>query len=361
MQDASVTARPLSLLHRPLFIWTGIVIAILSMALMALWHLMGEPWKTSMALKNKQIMPAELSQTGSSDHPEIAATSPASSILGKDGNPMLFIQGGELDIVAEDSNDQQHTIRIQPFYMDKNMVTNHHFAEFLNEVKVGLLVENGVVKKNGETWFYLGKGTEPFEQIIYKHGRFHLRDVTYAAYPVVRVTWFGALAYARYYDKRLLTESEWDYLFSKQRLRSMVVSAENTNIQTVETPETSPSPETHTPMMGETHTHMMHMDIPSGDVRASVNQPSEQYVPSNIPARSDTNNVSDFNLSKEWAIRDDANYKEKSETSIQENIVYPSLIVDKSFRTGLESKSFRYPWEAFPDVGFRCVFTLGNN
>ena len=361
MLDASVYAKPFSLLHRPLFIWTGIIIAILSMTLMALWHLMGDPWKTSMALKTKQKMSAEFSQTGSSGHSEIAPTSPASSVLGKDGNPMLFVPGGELDIVAEDSNDQQHTIRIQPFYMDKNMVTNHHFAEFLNEVKAGLFVENGVVKKNGETWFYLGKGTEPFEQIIYKHGRFHLRDVTYAAYPVVRVTWFGALAYARYYDKRLLTESEWDYLFSKQRLSSMVVSEENTYIQTVDTPDTSPSLETHTPMMGETHTHMMHMDTTSGDDRASVNQPSGQHVPGNIPARSVTNNVSDFNSIKEWAIRDDANQKERSEAEFQENIDYPSLIINKSFANELESKSFRYPWEAFPDVGFRCVFTLGND
>ena len=82
------------------------------------------------------------------------------------------------------------------------MVSNHHFTDFLNEVKTSLTVENGVVKNKDEIWLYLGKGTEPFEQIIYEHGRFHLRDTKYAAYSVVRVTWYGASAYARHYDKR---------------------------------------------------------------------------------------------------------------------------------------------------------------
>ncbi|UCF03876.1 MAG: SUMF1/EgtB/PvdO family nonheme iron enzyme [Deltaproteobacteria bacterium] len=43
---------------------------------------------------------------------------------------------------------------------------------------------------------------------LYRHGRFHLRDTQYAAHPVVRVTWYGAFAYAHHYGKRLPTEYE---------------------------------------------------------------------------------------------------------------------------------------------------------
>ncbi len=67
------------------------------------------------------------------------------------------------------------------------------------------------MKKNGEIWFYLGEGTEPHEQIVYRHDRFHLRDTQHAAHPVVRVTWYGASAYAHHYGKQLPTEYEWEY------------------------------------------------------------------------------------------------------------------------------------------------------
>jgi hypothetical protein len=44
--------------------------------------------------------------------------------------------------------------------MDEKMVTNHHFTEFLNEMKNKLVVENGIVKNNDKIWFCLGEGDE---------------------------------------------------------------------------------------------------------------------------------------------------------------------------------------------------------
>jgi len=49
-----------------------------------------------------------------------------------------------------------------------------------------------------------------------------------------------------------------------------------------------------------------------------------------------------------------------NKTSAQENIFYPSLVMVKSLGNGSESKSFRYLWEAFADVGFRCAISIGN-
>jgi serine/threonine-protein kinase len=48
-----------------------------------------------------------------------------------------------------------------------------------------------------------------FEPIVYRNGRFMLNNPALAAYPVVKVTAYGAAAYARYYGKRLPTEAEW--------------------------------------------------------------------------------------------------------------------------------------------------------
>ena len=86
--------------------------------------------------------------------------------MGEDGSTMLLIPGGELQINPADRIDQSRKIRIKPFYMDENKVSNENFVEFLNEVKKSLVVENGVVKGSGQIWFLMGEGTEPYEHII---------------------------------------------------------------------------------------------------------------------------------------------------------------------------------------------------
>jgi len=345
----SVTPKSFSFMHQPGFIWAGIVVAILSVALMGLWHLMGEPGKTTVPLKSPHTAQLE-------SHQPTSAPSPAQSILGKDGVAMFLIPGGEFEDTAEISNSQGQTIQIQSFYLDEKMVTNHHFAEFLNEVKDSLTIENGVVKNNNEIWFYLGKGSELYEQIIYEHGRFHLRNVEYAAHPVVRVTWFGASAYARYYDKRLVSQSEWDYVFSKQSLRSIIVSADKTYSPLFETPEASAGP--------ETRIHMMPMDTPSDRRETSVNPPARPSAKSDAQTHNSTANRSDIKDIKrdfkEWIIRDDNDQRSPIKIITENNNSYSSMIVEKSLRPGSGLKSFRYPWEAFSDVGFRCALNLEN-
>ena len=93
--------------------------------------------------------------------------------------------------------------------MDESKVSIQKFADFLNEVKENLGIDKGVVKSNDQIWFLMGEGTESYEHIIYRHGRFHLKDPKNAAQPVVRVTWYGALAYAQHFHKQLPTEDQW--------------------------------------------------------------------------------------------------------------------------------------------------------
>jgi len=356
-------------LYQPRFIWAGIVIAVVSVALMGLWHLIGEPGKTTAPLETTQTTRMESSQTAPSVPSKaelISPASPARSVMGKDGTTMLFIPGGEFKANTEGLNSQGQKFQIQSFYLDEKMVSNHHFNEFLNEEKDRLIVENGVVKHNDEIWFYLGKGTEAHEQIIYEHGRFHLRDIEYAAHPVVRVTWYGAMAYARHYDKRLSTEYEWNYAVLDNSFRDKILSSNKTYTPPSSTEEASGRAETRTNMMHmmQMDSHMMQMDSQHVTKVTGVNPLSRQNTPNGTRTRiSADNSFGQKDMGKgfkEWVTRGDTGQGNRDEAGTRGDISYPSLVVANSLSSRSQSKSFRYPWEAFSDVGFRCALSLGN-
>jgi len=334
------TPKPSPLFYRPWFIWTGIVIAVLSMAAMGLWHLLGEPGKEKVLLKKPETIQTKSPSSDTTErltHETLAPKTPASIILGKDGITMHLIPGGELKTESKDSKIAEQNIRISPFYLDEKMVTNHHFVDFLNEINNSLVVENGIVKNNDEIWFYLGEGAESEEQIFFKHGRFHLKDEKYAAYPATRVTWYGASAYARHYGKRLLTESEWEYVVSQNLIPDK---------QHIEEKANNPRNNNDKPSANnQMHTHMMDMD--------STFDSSKNQSKTTSPKESGKN-------IKEWVIRNDMNQVSIYEDKSKENIFYPSLVVATSQYSAQQFKNFRYPWEAFSDVGFRCALSLGN-
>ncbi len=367
--DGTAIPRQFPVLYQPRFIWAGIVIAVVSVALMGLWHLIGEPGKTTAPLEPTQTTRMESSQTAPSVPSKaelISPASPARSVMGKDGITMLFIPGGEFKANTEGLNRQGQTFQVQSFYLDEKMVSNHHFNEFLNEEKDRLNVENAVVKHNDEIWFYLGKGTEPHEQIIYEHGRFHLRDIEYAAHPVVRVTWYGAMAYARHYDKRLSTEYEWNYTVLDNSFRGKVLSSNKTYTPPSSTEEASGRAETNTNMMHmmQMDSHMMQMDSQHVNKVTGVNPLSRQNTPNGTRTRiSADNSFGQKDMGKgfkEWVTRGDTGQGIRDEAGTRGDISYLSLVVANSLSSRSESKSFRYPWEAFSDVGFRCALSLGN-
>jgi hypothetical protein len=201
-----------------------------------------------------------------------------------------------------------------------------------------LVVENGIVKNNNEIWFYLGEGAESDQQIIFKHERFHLRDAKYAAYPVTRVTWYGASAYARHYGKRLLMESEWEYVASKHMIQGQQPMGEKTDKFKITNEITSTA--------SQNHIHMM-------DMGNSLNA-DKQHLKAPTPKEPEE-------TFKEWVIRNDTKQKSIYEDQSKENIFYPSLTVAASQYPVQKFKNFRYPWEAFSDVGFRCAISLGND
>jgi serine/threonine-protein kinase len=314
--DAVARPKRFPVLHQPRFIWAGIAVAILSMGLMSLWHLLGESGKTVPQKSSQATQMEPLQQTTTLPFRAEPVT-PAQSILGKDGIRMVFMPGGEFKADTKGLGGVGKSIEIQPFYLDEKMVTNHHFVEFLNDVKEILTIENGLLKHKNEIWVYLGKGNELHEQIIYEHDRYHLRDTDFASHPVVRVTWYGAMAYARHYSKRLATEYEWDYAVSKSPFISKIFSKDKAYILPSGADEASDTM--------ETHTHMMMKTSNETDNRAK--------------------NEKRISVVKEWL-------------TVKTDISSASGVVQRPVGDEPQILLRRYPWEGFSDVGFRTVMDV---
>jgi len=257
-------------------------------------------------------MVAQPNESTSNVQAEISV-SPPDVITGTDGLPML--------LVGKDSTPGQSD-QTRLFYVDKTRITNHHFAEFLNEVRAQLTVEKGVVKHKEDIWLYLGNGQESFEQIVFAHKKFHLKDPKRGGEPIVRVTFFGARAYARHFGKQLLTEAQW--LAAFKTYPNDIVAVPKTHVASGSS--------------NKQHPHMM----------STSDGPSNQE-----PPREDIHETGATQmgiLSSEWI---------KAEDVVGTGA--PASRVILRYALNDETKSeIRYPWEAFKDVGFRTAVEISD-
>jgi serine/threonine-protein kinase len=106
-------------------------------------------------------------------------------------------------------------VQVSPFYMDEFLVTNQQYVDFLNYNLSRISLENGVVKGDGANWFMLGEVYQGYEPIVYRNEKFHVDDPSYTSSPVLRVTGYGASAFARFFGRRLPTEMELLYAMVK--------------------------------------------------------------------------------------------------------------------------------------------------
>jgi serine/threonine protein kinase len=344
--------RILSVLNLSNPLRASIILAAILLALVGFWHFhetggFRKPVPLSGGLR---ITSKDLGETKPSEKGDVV--SPLSALLpktleGKDRVTLGLVPGGKLTFPTNFGADSGKTVNVNPFYMDETRVTNHQYVEFLNSVLSRIRLENGVVQSDGTIWLLLGEIFEGYEPIVFRDGKFYVNNPAHASCPVLRVTGYGALAYARFYGRRLPTEAEWLYaLLGGSELRKR--------------PPGNASEGRGNVAAGDSMSEMM----------ARVYEGTEAPGPGSVDLSpmpppvmlSEPNAYGIRGLDEkigEWALwRSKASADEKKDEA--QYVILRGAAVGQSKGTLSPSIILRQPWEAFADVSFRCVSTTMN-
>lgn len=313
---------------------------------MMLWHLSGQTGQPTTQQQEKAI---QFETTDKEPEPKPADNHETTEHIGK----QHLIPKGNLVLPATLEGVNKDPVMIESFYMDEFLVTNQQFVDFMNHNLSRINLENGVVNGDGATWYLLGEVNEGYDPIIYRNKEFHVSDPAYASSPVLRVTGYGASAYASYYNRRLPTESEWLYAAIEGELNSQASKDSSTTNWN--------SMNMNDMMRGDWRNENWNMEnmyqIENKNLKAV---PSEAKEPPSA-AFFNKNKFSIRALNQgfgEWGLR---NLSIHSKDKIKENIyiVMGALKQEKQGDSPPPVIS-RFPWEGFEEIGFRTVKTVSS-
>jgi serine/threonine-protein kinase len=326
---AVLKPKPISFFYKPRWIWTGIATAIVFVIAMTIWHQLDQPGKLRLSTENPSTYEND---SVSSDRSKIstqvqtAESPPAASILTEDGATLRYVSGGNVDLPENMAQAADRLIKVNPFYMDEAPVTNHQYVQFLNQNLSMLTVARGVVRSEDEIWLLLKEIFEEYEPIVFRKGKFHVSNAAYASLPVLRITAYGAAAYARFYNRRLPTVEEWLYAFGNNGKSEKVTPQHDSRT-------------TDTMAMDKMHATMIQGQ--TEDNGAASKSLASRLVP-----------VSALNSNKNGIRRMLDGFNEWSWLAMTPNVRRQST--DSDYVLMPEAVP-RQPWEAFEEVGFRAV------
>ena len=133
--------------------------------------------------------------------------------------PAGEFQMGSVDADADDDEKPVHTVSVDAFYMDTHEVTNAAYKAFVD-------ANSQWQKGNIQARFHDGEYLSDWDGNNYPAGK--------ANHPVTYVSWYAAMAYSAWAEKRLPTEAEWEYaarggLKGKKYPWGDTISPENAN------------------------------------------------------------------------------------------------------------------------------------
>jgi serine/threonine-protein kinase len=338
-----------SFLSHPKWIWSGVVIATLSVLLMAIWHFMGEPgWDFTKGGFSRDSGVHE--SQSKFDNAEVTANrdTVASSTVSEYTGKQHLVSGGAFIVPASAGGTKQQTVHVEPFFMDEFFVTNQQFVDFLNYSLARISLENGVVKGDGANWCLLGEVHAGYEPIVYGNNEFQISDPAYASSPVLRVTGYGASAFAKFFGRRLPIEVELLYAMSKGANSHQLNAGESDRIFS-EAPMGS--------MMGKWPMEKENGELRPRDQKPNTSNesivqkltlPAVLYNPNTLSLRGLNDGIG------EWALKS-LNELSKDQTQRRQYAVVGGMEGAPKEENSLPEVVVRHPWEGFEEVGFRTV------